>query len=89
MSWVKIGQFIDVMADITEFTRGKHTVNMPDHRRYRDWLESNVGREGTSWLQQSRRTADGFVAYRYRFRNDDEALMFKLTFHDSLYVAKV
>lgn len=83
--WIQVGPFVDVVADYTEFKRGKHTTTMPDHRRYRVWLETQVGREGDTWLQQSKRTDTGFVAYRYRFKQDDDALMFKLMFNESLY----
>lgn len=85
MSWVKFGQFVDVKPDQT-FFKSNPKFPMPDHRRYREWLNSNVGRESLDWVQQSKRDAQGFVAYRYRFKRDDDALMFKLTFNESIHI---
>jgi hypothetical protein len=83
--WVKFGKFVDVTPDQT-FFKGNPAFPMPDHRRYREWLNSNVGRESQDWIQQSKRNAQGFVAYRYRFKRDDDALMFKLTFNENIHV---
>jgi len=86
MNWVKFGKFVDIKPDFTQIKYMSIKTEMPDHRRFRDWLNNNIGRESLDWVQQSKRNAQGFVAYRFRFKKDDDALMFKLTFNDSLYV---
>lgn len=86
MTWIKFGKFVDVKPDFMNFRRLSFNVEVPDHRRFRDWLNTNVGREGQEWMQQSKRNNGGFVAYRYRFKNDDDAVMFKLIFTESLHV---
>lgn len=87
MEWVRFGKFVDVIPDMQQFNfRSGLSAPSPDHRRYRDWLDANVGRENHTWYQSSKRNSGGFVAYRFRFKNDDDALLFRLTFSDSLHV---
>jgi hypothetical protein len=87
MEWVRFGKFVDVVPDIQTFNVRDGTSSlMPDYRRYRDWLNTHVGRENMTWYQSSKRNSQGFVAYRFRFANDEDALMFKLIFNDNIHV---
>lgn len=85
MDWVKSGPFVDVVPDNIRF-KGVPGLHIPDNSRFRSWLNKNVSIETHNWVQQSKRDKQGFVAYRYRFKNDDDAVMFKLTFNDSIHV---
>jgi hypothetical protein len=85
MDWVKSGPFVDVAPDSIHL-RGLLALDIPDNRMFRSWLYENVGLETQTWMEKSKIDEQRIVAYRYTFKNNEDAVMFKLAFSSSLHV---
>jgi len=78
LAWMLNGSTVDVRPINTPHARLR--VIIPNNKKYVEWLTQNVGANTIDWTVTAKRNSTGFVGYRFRFRKDADAVMFKMVF---------